>query len=156
TTVLRIGDRPVAVELRGFEVEVVEGPDQGKRARPTRRGFLVGSHEPCDLRLSDPHVSRHHLRIDPEEQEYVLPDLGSTNGTRVHGVRVREAVVDDGVRIECGQTAIRFTFTDTPMRIDLAESDDFEGLLGRSVAMRELFALLERVAPTDAPVLIEG
>jgi DNA-binding NtrC family response regulator len=156
TTVLRVGERPVALELRGFEVTVEAGPDAGARARPVRRGFVVGSHAPCDLLLADPHVSRQHLRIDAEAQEYVLRDLGSTNGTRVEGVRVREAVLDDGARIECGETALRFRFTDEPMRIELAAGEDFEGLIGRSVAMRELFALLERAAPTDAPILIEG
>jgi DNA-binding NtrC family response regulator len=63
---------------------------------------------------------------------------------------------DDGAVIECGETKLRFSFTAAPVRVALAERDDFEGLLGRSVAMRELFALLDRVAPTDAPVLIHG
>jgi two-component system, NtrC family, response regulator GlrR len=156
TTILRVGDRPVAVELRGFEVTVEAGSDAGRRARPTRRGFVVGAHSSSDLKLDDPHVSRHHLRIDAEAEEYVLRDLGSTNGTRVGGVRVREAVLDDGTAIECGESRLRFHFTDEPMRLDLSAGDGFEGLIGRSVAMRELFALLERAAPTDAPILIEG
>ncbi|MFI5289789.1 MAG: sigma 54-interacting transcriptional regulator, partial [Polyangia bacterium] len=79
-----------------------------------------------------------------------------TNGTRVGGVRVREAILDDGALLECGASRLRFSFTEAPMRIELAPEDGFEGLVGRSVAMRELFALLARVAPTDAPVLIEG
>ena len=156
TTILRVGERPVALELRGFEVTVEDGPDAGKRARPTRRGFVVGTHPPSDLELRDPHVSRQHLRIDAEAQEYVLRDLGSTNGTRVSGVRVREAVLDDGALIECGATRLKFAFTDEAMRIELAAGDDFEGLVGRSLAMRELFAMLARAAPTDAPILIEG
>jgi DNA-binding NtrC family response regulator len=156
TTILRVGERPVAVELRGFSLAVVEGPDAGRQARPTRRGFVVGTHDSSDLVLTDPAVSRHHFRVDAEEQDYVLRDLGSTNGTRVGGVRVREAALDDGAVIECGATRLRFAYTDEPMRIDLAKQDDFEGLIGRSVAMRELFALLEKAAPADIPVLIEG
>src|SRR6185312_3503355 len=110
---------------------------------------------PSELVLRDPHVSRQHLRIYAE-REWVLRDLGSTNGTRVGGVRVREAILDDGALIECGASRLRFSFTEAPMRIELAPDDGFEGLVGRSVAMRELFALLGRVAATDAPVLIEG
>ena len=141
TTILRVGERPVAVEVRGFQLTVVEGPDKGKEARPAGRRLVVGTHAPSDLVLSDPHVSRQHLRIDAGD-EYVLRDLGSTNGTRVQGVRVREAILDDGMVIECGSTRLRFHHTDAPTRIELAPEDAFEGLIGKSVAMRELFALL--------------
>jgi DNA-binding NtrC family response regulator len=155
TTIVRRGERPVAVEVRGFRLEVIAGPDQGKSARLERRSLIVGSHAPSDLVLTDPHVSRQHLRIDVESQ-VVLRDLGSTNGPRVEGVRVREALLDDGMVIELGGTRLRFSFLDAPARIELAEEDAFEGLIGRSLAMRELFALLAKVAPSDAPVLIEG
>jgi DNA-binding NtrC family response regulator len=90
----------------------------------------------------------------------VLRDLGSTNGTRVGSARVREALLDDGTVIALGETTLRFAFVDANVRIDLAEEDDFAGpadrLIGRSLTMRELFAQMARVAPTDAAVLIHG
>src|ERR1043166_6872094 len=156
TTVLSVGNRAVAVEVRGFRVEVVDGPDAGKAAEATRRSFEVGTHPGSDLVLTDEHVSRRHLRIDVEDRDCVLRDLGSTNGTRLGGVRVRVAPLPDGAILECGRTKLRFSHTAAPVRLELAPRDDFEGLLGRSVAMRELFSLLDRVAPTDAAVLIEG
>jgi DNA-binding NtrC family response regulator len=156
TTILRVGDRPVALELRGYSVAVVAGPDAGKSANGTRRSFVVGTHPSCDLVLGDPHVSRQHLRIEAERGEYVLRDLGSTNGTRVAGARVRLALLDDGALITLGETTLRFSFGAAPVRIDLAAEDSFEGLIGRSLAMRELFAMMAQAAPTDAPVLIEG
>ncbi len=156
TTVLSVGDRPVAVELRGFRVEVVAGPDVGRTATATRRTFEIGTHPASDLVLTDAHVSRRHLRIDIEARDCVVTDLGSTNGTRVGGVRVRAAALDDGAVLECGATRLRFVHTAQPFRVPLAERDDFQGLLGRSLVMRELFAMLERVAATDAAVLIQG
>jgi len=156
TTILRVGDRPIALELRGYEVAVVDGPDRGASARAAGRSLIIGASPPAGLVLTDPHVSRQHARIDSEEREWVLRDLGSTNGTRVGGVRVREALLEDGAVIELGSTRLRFSSTEAPTRVALSEGDGFEGLIGRSVAMRELFALLERVAPSDAPVLIEG
>src|SRR5262245_12402277 len=104
TTIVRVGDRPVAVELRGYEMAVVAGPDAGRSAHGTRRSFLVGTHSACDLVLTDPEVSRRHLRIDHDESGYVLTDLGSTNGTRVAGARVREAILEDGTLITLGGT----------------------------------------------------
>ncbi len=156
TTVLSVGNRAVAVEVRGFLLEVMSGPDAGKSAQAKGRSLEVGTHASADLVLTDEHVSRRHLRVDVGKSDCVLVDLGSTNGTRVGGVRVRVAPLDDGAIIECGGSKLRFSFTAAPVRVALAERDDFEGLLGRSVAMRELFALLDRVAPTDAPVLIQG
>jgi DNA-binding NtrC family response regulator len=153
---LSLGNRPIAVEVRGFAVQVVAGADAGKSAVASRRSFEVGSDPACDLVLSDAHVSRRHLRIEMEAAGPVLRDLGSTNGTRINGVRVRVALVDDGAIIECGQSRLRFAHTTAPFRVPLSEGDAFEGLLGRSIAMRELFSLLERVAPTEAAVLIEG
>src|SRR5438067_453209 len=137
TTVLSVGNRPVAVEVRGFAVEVVAGPDAGKSAQAKGRALEVGTHASNDLVLTDEHVSRRHLRIDVEEHDCVLYDLGSTNGTRVGGVPVRVAPLVDGAVIECGQSRLRFSFSAAPVRVALAERDDFEGLLGRSVAMRE-------------------
>ena len=108
TTLLRKDDRPVAIEVRGFEVAVLEGADAGRRALASRRSFIVGTHESSDLRLCDPHVSRHHFRIDVGDNDYSLRDLGSTNGTRLGAVRVRDAVLETGALIECGETRLQF------------------------------------------------
>jgi DNA-binding NtrC family response regulator len=156
TTLLRMHDRPVEIQIRGFALEVVAGPDTGKTLRGTGRSALLGTHPSSDLVLTDPHVSRLHARIDVDEQDYLLSDQGSTNGTRVAGVRVRQACLEDGNVIELGATQIRFKLLDDPIRIELADEQAYEGLIGRSVAMRELFAMCQRVAPTDAQVLLEG
>src|SRR5262249_4332918 len=156
TTIIGQRERPTALAIRGFTLEVAVGPDAGRVGRIEKRSALIGTHPSSDLVLSDPHVSRLHARVDVEDDEYVLTDLGSTNGTRVGGVRVRQACLEDGTLIELGQTQARFRLLGQSFEIELAPSDFFEGLAGRSVAMRELFALLARVAPTDATVLLEG
>ncbi|HEX9102160.1 MAG TPA: FHA domain-containing protein, partial [Polyangia bacterium] len=127
TTVLSVGNRAVAVEVRGFGVEVVAGPDAGKSALARGRSLEIGAHSSSDLVLTDEHVSRRHLRIDAEARGgCVLYDLGSTNGTRIGGVRVRVAPLEDGAIIECGESRLRFSFRDAPVRVPLAERDDFE------------------------------
>jgi DNA-binding NtrC family response regulator len=156
TTLLRLHDRPVAIQVRGFAVEVVHGPDAGKVFKGTARSMQVGTHPSAEILLTDPHVSRVHARIDVDEKDVLLGDLGSTNGTRVQGVRVRQVVLEDGNVIELGATRLRFRLLDEPFEIELAGEPSFEGLIGRSVAMLELFAILARVAPTDASILLEG
>jgi DNA-binding NtrC family response regulator len=150
------GGRPAALRVGGFELAVVAGPDQGRVVRPSQRSAVIGTQTGCDLALSDPHVSRLHCRIDVDQQEYVLRDLGSTNGTLVGGVRIREAALPAQAVLEVGSTRVRFALIEQPFDIPLAGEDSFEGLVGRSISMRELYAVLGRIAPADAPVIIEG
>src|SRR5262249_21391458 len=86
----------------------------------------------------------------------LLRDLGSTNGTRVEGVEVREGYVPAGATLELGHSQVRFDPLPESVAIPLAESERFGRLWGRSTAMRRLFALAGRVAAADVTVLIEG
>ncbi len=52
---------------------------------------LVGRNEECDLRLHHKSVSKMHCVIVKTDGLLFLRDLGSTNGTRVNGQRVRRA-----------------------------------------------------------------
>ena len=50
---------------------------------------LVGRGEDCDLRLDDKSVSKRHCVLVKTDGLVLIRDLGSTNGTRVNGQRVR-------------------------------------------------------------------
>jgi len=54
--------------------------------------FTIGRTHDCDLRIADLSVSRLHAQLDRTEDGWLLSDLGSHNGTRVNGWRVREPV----------------------------------------------------------------
>jgi pSer/pThr/pTyr-binding forkhead associated (FHA) protein len=54
---------------------------------------LVGRREECDLRLSHKSISKLHCIIVKTDGLLFLRDLGSTNGTRVNGERVRRAAL---------------------------------------------------------------
>jgi len=56
--------------------------------------------------LADPLASRRHARLSSRAGRLVISDLGSTNGTRLNGDPVREAVVGPGDRIEVGATRL--------------------------------------------------
>ena len=58
--------------------------------------------------LNDPNVSRRHAEIRRRGSDVVVVDLGSTNGTRVNGVRVKEQLLNDGDEIEVGTSTVRF------------------------------------------------
>ena len=69
---------------------------------------LLGRGTDCDLRLVDPGVSRHHAELRVEDDEVVLVDLGSTNGTFVNSEPVRRVALTDGTRVTLGRTTLVF------------------------------------------------
>ena len=69
---------------------------------------LLGRGTDCDLRLVDPGVSRHHAELRVEEDQVVLVDLGSTNGTFVNGQPARRVVLTDGTTVTLGRTTMIF------------------------------------------------
>ncbi len=71
---------------------------------------LVGRKEECDLRLDHKSVSKLHCVIVKTDGLLLLRDLGSTNGTRVNGQRVRRAALlpNDQVMIASFKFKVHF------------------------------------------------
>jgi hypothetical protein len=80
----------------------------GDRVPLGEQVLTIGRLPESNIVLADPNVSRAHAEIRPQGLGYVLVDLGSTNGTRVNGVRVSEHALADGDEIACGNTRMRF------------------------------------------------
>ena len=57
---------------------------------------VLGRSKDCDIRLSDPNVSRRHAEVRPDGAGYRIVDLDSTNGIEVDGKRVKELALTDG------------------------------------------------------------
>ena len=142
--------------LRRFDVGVVQGPDAGQARRSEGPRVVVGTHQSADLVLTDTAASRFHLEIVLRDGQPFLRDLGSRNGTTLDGVAVIEAPLSAGQRIALGRSALRFDLAEDHLEVPLAEREQFGRLRGRTAASRALFAVLERVATTDATVLLEG
>ena len=71
--------------------------------------FTIGRDAGCDMVLPDPTVSRWHAGLKREASGWMLDDLGSTNGTRLNGWRVRAWVpVRDGDLVSFG--AVTYVF----------------------------------------------
>lgn len=108
---LRVGEFRIESHLREGEGGVGPGsivlPD-GQRFVLDAEVVTVGRLPDCELLLVDSRVSRHHAEIRPHGDEFVLVDLGSTNGTRVNGVRVSQRVLRDGDELGFGSTRLRF------------------------------------------------
>ncbi len=148
--------RPTELTLRRIKLEVLKGDRVETHTFDQRETISMGAADDNDLVLRDETVSRNHCRVFQEAGQYLIRDLDSTNGTFVNRVRVREAWLKPGCTITLGTTELRFASTDETFRIVPSERSRFQELIGRDVMMREIYAILEKIGPTDATVVIEG
>ena len=139
-TVLREGGR---AGNRSLEVE-------GERIR-------VGSHPSNELLLADRLVSRFHCVLSLEGGSWNLTDTDSLNGTLLSGVRIRDAILPPGeCELTLGESVVRVTQLSPEKVQRVPELSGFGELRGRTLAMRQVFSLLEKVAASEATVLVQG
>ena len=139
-----------------IRLEVTAGVDAGKSVVCEEKLLQIGTQPGNTLQLNDDAVSRIHLEIRSTDEGIRVKDLASTNGTWVpSGIRITEATVPSGAVLRVGHTQLRIEALD-PVQESLSPFPGFGQMIGSSPAMRAIFSLLQRVAPTDETVLITG
>ncbi|HXQ18390.1 MAG TPA: DUF3662 and FHA domain-containing protein [Acidimicrobiales bacterium] len=98
--------------------EVVAGPEglhparlllpDGTQVNIESEPVVIGRLPECSVPLGDANVSRRHAEVRRIGEKFVVSDLGSTNGTRVNGVPVREHFLSSGDEITIGSTTLAF------------------------------------------------
>ena len=146
---------PGAARFR-CQLVVVDGPDRGRACRLGDAEIVVGTATDADLILSDDRVSARHVAIAADGGVFVARDLGSTNGTWFEGSRLGEARLRPGATLLVGRSAVRIEPEAQPLDVVPSQSRRFGDLVGESLAMREVFAVLEKIAAGDVTVLLEG
>ena len=153
--VVRAGEL-VALRRRRLRIEVLKGADRKLRKDFDLDRIVIGTHERCDLCLSEATVSRQHCEIVLVGDGYAIRDLESTNGTFLGDARVKEVVIDRETRLRVGDATLRLLPTGETVELPLSVHTSFGPLVGASPAMRRLFESLRKIAPSDATVLVTG
>lgn len=92
-----------------IKLEIVGGPDAGKKKRFKGVRMTVGRMAGVDLLLSDQSVSRKHIELIHSDTGTLLRDLGSGNGTKLNGKKIAaDTVLSHGDEIQIGKTKLRF------------------------------------------------
>jgi DNA-binding NtrC family response regulator len=146
--------RPLVLKKARFKV--TNGKDAGKELVLQKTLVSIGTLPENDLVLTDATVSRKHAVVEERPDGYLLRDLGSTNGSFLDNVKIREGYITPGSIIRLGQTEISFSPLEERFEVLKSSSEHFGGLIGSSPLMREVYGFLERIAPTDVTVLLEG
>lgn len=139
-----------------FQLTVVKGPDKGLEISWDSLVLRGGSAPDNDLELNDDTVSRNHFRIELDRKGYRLKDLDSKNGVSIDSVSVVDGYLPPSCKIFVGDTVLKYKQAREVVDVEVATGTRLGAMVGKSAQMRHLFALLQRVARTEATVLVEG
>jgi DNA-binding NtrC family response regulator len=143
-------------ERPSSRLRVMHGPDAGAEVAVPTVGAVVGADPACDVVLKDAAVSGRHFSVKPVDGGFEVADLGSRNGTYLDGAAITRATVPLGTMLRIGQTLIQLAPAETTVDIPPSERQSFGAMAGGSVAMRRIYALLERASASNATVLFQG
>src|SRR3954471_6863196 len=155
-TTLFEGDWATVRRLQKGKLVVVAGADQGKEIEISKPRVTGGRSIITELVVQDKAVSGTHFEVSARDDGYRLRDLNSRNGIFVGELRIREVFLRPGTVFRIGHTNIQFQTLEDVVEIELSKKDRFDAMLGASPAMREIFAQLEKVAPSDLTCMITG
>ncbi len=153
TALLREGR---GVELVRCALLVLSGGSRGLERVIDVDVFRIGKSPDNDLVLTDDTVSRSHCEIVRDPRGFLVRDLESTNGTLLEGAEIREAYLSPGCTLSVGQVTLRLRPYAERFELLPSEREQFGEVVGRSLRMRELFGLCERLAPSDVNILLGG
>ncbi|MBM3708433.1 MAG: FHA domain-containing protein [Actinobacteria bacterium] len=69
---------------------------------------FIGRGEINNIILKDPHVSRKHAKITISDNNYIIEDLGSMNGTKINGENINIHYLNNGDRIKIGNNLFTY------------------------------------------------
>lgn len=157
TTVLhsRGETRADRIASQEYSLVLLSGPGTGK-VYPLDETLKIGKAPENDVVIDHPTVSRAHLVLRRQGDQFIVQDLGSTNGTFIDGAQVREAYLRPGALLEVGDVQLRFQPQLKSLEVLPTEDSALGDLVGKSLPMRQIFALIQRIAPTDSTLLLIG
>jgi signal transduction histidine kinase/pSer/pThr/pTyr-binding forkhead associated (FHA) protein len=116
--------------VSGANLLVIQGVDQGTRFEVDQERLRIGRGAQNDVRILDTEVSRRHATLESRDDQFVLRDDNSSNGTFVNGQPIQEQVLQAGDQIQVGRTVLLFfhSAADSDVsgiadRIDLLDHD---------------------------------
>ncbi|MBT3377259.1 MAG: FHA domain-containing protein [Lentisphaerae bacterium] len=118
------------------KLEILEGPDSGRKFQIDGGRLIIGRGPECDIRLSQGSISRNHAAIDLVDGTWFIEDLGSQNGVFIEGDKVKRAELNHQTKLQLGTIMTLFDadFGDQDISITGGDSepdvDEFEVSIG--------------------------
>jgi diguanylate cyclase (GGDEF)-like protein len=137
---------------------VIHGDDLGRRHGLSRPLTTIGRSQQSDVRVDQESVSRNHARVERVGENYVLRDLGSTNGTYLNDQAVQESALRNGDLVQIGRTIFKVLHGDSVESayheevFRLSTTDGLTQVLNRRYFMEQLGRELARARRYHRPL----
>ena len=154
-TVLGVRARIDGIASQEYALVLLNTDAKGQ-SFPIGAALKIGKAPENDVVLDHPTVSRNHLVLRRQGELFLVQDLGSTNGTFIDGAQIREGYLRAGAMLEVGDVQLRFQPSIKALDVSPAVEDRLVDLVGTSTPMRQIFALIKRIAPTESTLLLVG
>ena len=115
---------------------VIQGRDQGRRFDLDQKTVTIGRDGANAIQLHDSEVSRRHAELRWADNNYVLVDLNSSNGTFINDQQFPEHQLSSGDRVLIGRTLMIFTSVDESSSASLADDVDIVRRTGADAKLR--------------------
>jgi len=103
-----VAQKPRGRRSMGSKLMITSGELAGTAVPLSNSTITIGRAPDSTIVLQDDYVSTHHARLTPSHQEWVLEDLGSTNGTWIDKTRITTPTrVRVGAAIRIGRTTLK-------------------------------------------------
>ena len=136
--------------MRTVTFLVLEGVDKGRVYRDLPIPVTIGREEGNGLRLNDERVSRFHAKVQVEDNDIILTDLDSTNGTRVNGTAIQIRRLRPGDQVSIGRSMLLFgTMEEIAARKAAVPANNAGGQV-QTIRADELAAASGRVSIADS------
>ena len=107
-------------------IKIVKGKNPGASYYLVKgKRTIFGREESCDVHLPDVGVSRQHFAIDWNGRDFVIADLGSSNGTYVNSERVKSAPLKPDDLVVAGEAVLQFLSQDPIQKAGKASTITF-------------------------------
>jgi hypothetical protein len=100
--------REVAAAMTEVTLRILDGADRGHVFEDIPTPVTIGREEGNSIQLNDERISRFHVKIQDDQENVVLTDLESTNGTRVNGEEIQLRILRHGDVIHVGRSLLLY------------------------------------------------
>src|SRR5262245_49335645 len=140
----------VSSQSRHLALRFISGKYQGGEfPLGDTKEIVVGRSSDLDMVLVEDMVSRRHARIACNDQQIVIEDLGSTNGTFVNGEKIKRATLKEGDRVLIGTSILKVVATDGAPAAPRRRVEEPNSAVGRSGQAKTMSGAIDEIPLPD-------
>lgn len=145
-----------SVQTTRLTLLLTTGPCAGERFHLAQGTTMIIGAAGADWNIDDKTVSRQHVQVTWQGQSLRVQDMGSKNGSYYGRAQFSQIALRLGDEFAIGATTIKLLPDENPVVQPPPTTGGSGRMIGSTDPMRRLYGMIDKVAPSDAPVVLEG